>query len=120
VAHQLGALSVVRGPLIRETLALQNIWLPNPPARMAWLAEHLKNLPGSGIIYTLTVRDAERVTEWLKANGYNVDLETATAADMDDLHSIADTPRPRARFCSPLGGKNRHSVCALPEEDATE
>ncbi len=73
VADQLGALNVVRGPLIRETLALQNIWLPNPPARMAWLAEHLKNLPGSGIIYTLTVRDSERVTEWLKANGYNVE-----------------------------------------------
>lgn len=73
VAHQLGALNVVRGPLIRETLALQNIWLPNPPARMAWLAEYLKNLPGSGIIYTLTVRDSERVTEWLKANGYNVE-----------------------------------------------
>ena len=72
VAYQLGALNVVRGSLIRETLALQNIWLPNPPARMAWLAEHLKNLPGSGIIYTLTVRDSERVTEWLKANGYNV------------------------------------------------
>ncbi len=73
VADQLGALNVVRGPLIRETLALQNIWLPNPPARMAWLAEHLKDLPGSGIIYTLTVRDSERVTEWLKANGYNVE-----------------------------------------------
>lgn len=73
VAHQLGALNVVRGPLIRETLALQNIWLSSPSARMAWLAEHLKNLPGSGIIYTLTVRDSERVTEWLKANGYNVE-----------------------------------------------
>lgn len=73
VAAQLGALNVVRGPLIRETLALQNIWLPNPPARMAWLAEHLKSLPGSGIIYTLTVRDSERVTEWLKVNGYNVE-----------------------------------------------
>lgn len=73
VAAQLGALNVVRGPLIRETLALQNIWLPSPSARMAWLAEHLKNLPGSGIIYTLTVRDSERVTEWLKANGFNVE-----------------------------------------------
>jgi len=73
VATQLGALSVVRGPLIRETLALQNIWLPSPAARMAWLAEQLGDLPGSGIIYTLTVRDSERVTEWLKQNGYNVE-----------------------------------------------
>lgn len=91
VASQLGNVTVVRGPLIRESLALQNIWLPSPSARMAWLAENLNNLPGSGIIYTLTVRDAERVTEWLKRNGYNVeayhsqigsdDGETANGAD---------------------------------------
>ena len=73
VAAQLGSIAVVRGPLIRESLSLQNIWLPSPAARMAWLAEHLKTLPGSGIIYTLTIRDAERVTEWLKRNGYNVE-----------------------------------------------
>lgn len=73
VAAQLGAITIVRGPLMRETLALQNIWLPSPAGRMAWLAEHLKNLPGSGIIYTLTIRDAERVTEWLKRNGYTVE-----------------------------------------------
>jgi len=36
---------------------------------MAWLAEYLPNLPGSGIIYTLTVRDAERVADWLKTQG---------------------------------------------------
>ena len=73
VAAQLGTLNIERGSLIRETLALQNIWMPSPAARMAWLAEQLKNLPGSGIIYTLTVRDAERLTEWLKVNSYNVE-----------------------------------------------
>jgi ATP-dependent DNA helicase RecQ len=39
---------------------------------MAWLAEHLNDLPGSGIIYTLTVRDCERVAEWLRSKGHNV------------------------------------------------
>ena len=73
VAAQLGSIAIVRGPLIRESLSLQNIWLPSPAARLAWLAEHLKGLSGSGIIYTLTIRDAERVTEWLKGKGYPVE-----------------------------------------------
>ena len=71
VATQLGRLDIVRGPLVRESLKLQNIWLPSPAARMAWLAEHLPQMPGSGIVYTLTIRDAERVAEWLRLN--NVD-----------------------------------------------
>jgi len=57
---------------VRESLSLQNIQMPNPAARLAWLAENLRELPGSGIIYTLTVRDAERVTEWLKLKGFAV------------------------------------------------
>jgi len=36
---------------------------------MAWLAEHLPNISGSGIIYTLTVRDAKRVADWLQTQG---------------------------------------------------
>ncbi len=94
VAAQLGALSVVRGPLMRETLALQNIWLPSPVARMAWLAEQLKNLPGSGIIYTLTVRDSERVTEWLKQNGYDVE---AYHAKIDSNVDAQDSDGERMR-----------------------
>ena len=74
VASQMGELRIVRGPLIRESLKLQNIWLPSPAARMAWLAEILPRLPGSGIVYTLTIRDAERVTEWLRRK----DIEAAT------------------------------------------
>jgi len=72
VAAQLGALTVSRGPLIRESLALQNIWLSSQAERMAWLAEHLNDLPGSGIIYTLTIRDCERVTDWLRSKGHDV------------------------------------------------
>lgn len=73
VAVQLGALTVSRGPLVRESLALQNIWLSNPAERMAWLAEHLNDLPGSGIIYTLTIRDSQMVTAWLRLKGHNVE-----------------------------------------------
>ena len=72
IIAQLGQnLRVSRGNLIRESLQLQNIYLPSPAARMAWLAEQLPNISGSGIIYTLTVRDAERVADWLKTEGIN-------------------------------------------------
>ena len=68
VAAQLGDLKIERGPLVRESLRLQNIRLPSPAGRMAWLAENLPRMPGSGIVYTLTIRDAERVAEWLRQN----------------------------------------------------
>lgn len=68
VVDQLGTgLIVSRGRLARESLRLQNIELPNKAARMAWLAEQLPKLPGSGIIYALTVRDCERLAEWLRS-----------------------------------------------------
>ncbi|MGE5827521.1 MAG: DEAD/DEAH box helicase, partial [Micromonosporaceae bacterium] len=56
VAEQLGADAVVlRGPLDRDSLRLGVLSLPSPAHRLAWLAAHLDELPGSGIIYTLTV-----------------------------------------------------------------
>jgi len=70
VQSQLGPRLVVhRGPLGRASLRLQNILLPSQAARMAWLAEHLPTLPGSGIIYTLTIRDAQRLSLWLQSEG---------------------------------------------------
>ena len=69
VLSQLGDdIELIRGPLVRESLKLQNINMPSPAARMAWLAQILPTLPGSGIIYTLTQRDAERLSEWLQIN----------------------------------------------------
>ena len=65
-------LEVSHGDLNRPSLTLQTIRLPNQAERLAWLAERLPALPGHGIIYTLTVRDAERVAEWLELRGLNV------------------------------------------------
>lgn len=70
VATQLGGgVNVQRGPLVRESLALQSVQMPGPAERLAWLADHIPALPGSGIVYTLTTRDADRVAEWLRGNG---------------------------------------------------
>ncbi|MCD6361697.1 MAG: ATP-dependent DNA helicase RecG, partial [Armatimonadetes bacterium] len=85
VSKQLGDLQIVRGPLIRTSLKLQNIWLPSPAARMGWLAEKLPSLPGSGIIYTLTIRDAERVAEWLKRNGIDAAAYHSGSEDRVEL-----------------------------------
>ena len=69
VQSQLGDVGVQRGILMRESLALQNLKLPSQQARLAWLAEHLDALPGTGIIYTLTKRDADQVANWLRLRG---------------------------------------------------
>ena len=69
VQTQLGDVGVQRGLLMRESLALQNLKLPSQQARLAWLAEHLDALPGTGIIYTLTKRDADQVANWLRLRG---------------------------------------------------
>jgi ATP-dependent DNA helicase RecQ len=69
VRRQMGDVEVFRGPLVRASLRLQNIELPSQTARLAWLAQHLPSMPGSGIVYTLTIRDAERVARWLNQNG---------------------------------------------------
>ena len=69
IGSQLGDIRIQRGPLQRETLALQTLHLPDQAARLAWLAEHLPELPGTGIVYTLTRRDADQVADWLRQNG---------------------------------------------------
>ena len=66
-----GAL-VLRGPLERESLSLGVLHLPDAAHRLAWLADHLDSLPGSGIVYTLTVAAAEEITAFLRQRGHTV------------------------------------------------
>jgi ATP-dependent DNA helicase RecQ len=73
VAEQLGDGSLVlRGPLDRESLRLGALRLPSAAHRLGWLAAHLDELPGSGIVYTLTVAAAEEVAGFLRERGYPV------------------------------------------------
>ena len=68
VKSQLGDIEIQRGPLVRKSLSLQTIRMRDQPSRLAWLAKHLPDLPGTGIVYVLTKRDAENVAGWLKSN----------------------------------------------------
>ena len=68
VQTQLGDIGIQRGSLMRSSLALQTIQLPTQAERLAWLAEHVASLPGTGIVYTLTKRDAKQVADWLQSH----------------------------------------------------
>ncbi len=63
---------VLRGSLDRESLHLGVVPLPTQAARLAWLAEHLGALPGSGIVYCLTVAATQTVADHLRAHGLDV------------------------------------------------
>ena len=62
----------IRGPLARASLRLGVLSLPDARSRLGWLLEHLNELPGSGIIYTLTVAGAQDTARLLREAGHNV------------------------------------------------
>ncbi|WP_128374991.1 RecQ family ATP-dependent DNA helicase [Streptomyces cavernae] len=95
VAEQLGTggttdALVLRGPLDRESLSLGVVRLPDAAHRMAWLAEHLDELPGSGIVYTLTVAAAEEVTAFLRQCGHRVASYTGRTENADRQQAEED------------------------------
>ena len=63
---------VLRGSLDRDSLHLGVLQLPSTAHRLAWLADHLGELPGSGIIYTLTVAATHDVADYLREHGHAV------------------------------------------------
>jgi ATP-dependent DNA helicase RecQ len=105
------ALRTYRGPLARTSLRLEVVELPRPAERLAWLVTHLSGadtdagppgavdansrtptaaggppLAGSGIVYTLTKRDADQVATFLSANGIRA---VAYSGDQDPDDRIA-------------------------------
>tara|TARA_R110000764_G_scaffold20693_2_gene52978 strand:- start:25265 stop:27379 length:2115 start_codon:yes stop_codon:yes gene_type:complete len=71
IEGQLGDIQTQRGELGRDSLTLQNIRLPDQASRLAWLAQVIPQFDGTGIVYTLTTRDAEQVADWLVQNDIN-------------------------------------------------
>jgi ATP-dependent DNA helicase RecQ len=78
-------LTIIRGDLGRPSLTLQTIKMPSQAERLAWLAEQLPKIPGSGIIYTLTIRDAALVSDWLRSRGFAVASYTGQSEDRPKL-----------------------------------
>ena len=84
ITDQLGAsLLTLRGTLDRESLALAVADVPAQAERMAWLAQTLPTLEGSGIVYVLTIADGERVAAFLRRQGIEAEAYSG-ATDNDD------------------------------------
>ena len=74
---------VLRGPLDRASLRLGVVSLPTAGHRLGWLADNLSRLPGSGIIYTLTVAAAEDTATFLRSLGHKVASYTGQTDDAE-------------------------------------
>ncbi|WP_125078936.1 RecQ family ATP-dependent DNA helicase [Mycobacterium sp. P7213] len=93
VAGQLGVgggdTLVLRGGLDRESLRMSVVHAGGPAQRAAWIGTHLQQLPGSGIVYTLTVAQAHDVAADLRAQGFAVAAYTGStdSADREQLEA---------------------------------
>lgn len=93
VAAQLGVgggdTVVLRGGLDRESLRLSVVQAGGPAQRAAWIAAQLDSLPGSGIIYTLTVSQAHDIATLLRERGHQVAAYTGSteAAEREQLEA---------------------------------
>lgn len=97
IRTQLGDILIQRGPLGRESLALQAMTLPDQASRLAWLAQVIPSLPGTGIVYTLTTRDAEQVAEWLQRNGIEASAYYSDVSPPEWLQAQGLTDKNRYR-----------------------
>ncbi len=88
VADQLGTDTVVlRGPLARSSLRLAVVPGLNGLERYAWVADALGDLPGSGIVYALTVDSVTSLAGFLEAQGYAVAAYTGQT-EVAERHRI--------------------------------
>ncbi|GAB3902769.1 hypothetical protein GCM10027612_68380 [Microbispora bryophytorum subsp. camponoti] len=85
-----GEVFVLRGPLERDSLHLSVARLGGADQRLAWLARTLHELPGSGIVYTLTVAAAQEIAAYLREQGHTVVAYTGQTEPADRLAAEED------------------------------
>ena len=83
-----GRLTTIRGNLSRENLYLQVIKVNSEDEKMIWLASNLKNLYGTGLIYTGTRVNTEVYAQWLRYCGidaidYNAGYDADTRKEVE-------------------------------------
>ncbi|MGM9831857.1 MAG: RecQ family ATP-dependent DNA helicase [Paludibacteraceae bacterium] len=84
-----GQLITIRGNLARPNLALQVIKVQSEEEKMIWLAQHLNQIEGTGLIYTGTRNGTEIYAQWLKYIGinaidYNAGLDAETRKSIEN------------------------------------
>ena len=93
IGKQLGESTLTfRGTLARTSLTLSVVPGLSPLERYAWMADALEQLPGSGIVYVLTVAEAERLTAFLRSCGHAVEAYTGQT-DADTRLKVEDLLR---------------------------
>lgn len=97
VAEQLAAgasseVLTIRGQLARDSLRLAVLPRAGMDHHLAWLATHLGQLEGSGIVYTLTVSAAEDVAAALGSAGHKVAAYTGRS-DAEERAAMEDALR---------------------------
>ncbi|MGI8486037.1 MAG: helicase-related protein, partial [Thermomicrobiales bacterium] len=95
IMSQLSDIRVLRGPLLRENLALQSLGRMSVADRLAWLASALPTIERQGIIYTLTTSDADTVTLWLNFRGisaasFHSQLTLELRSELEDRFEASD------------------------------
>lgn len=78
-------LSVTHGDLHRPNLVVQSAWVESIPERMLLVKQLIEMLPGSGIVYTSTVRDANRLALWLASCGIEAKAYTGSTENRPEL-----------------------------------
>jgi len=80
---------VLRGNLDRTSLHLSVVKVPTASGRAAWIGTQLNSLPGSGIIYALTVAGARDLAGVLRDQGHEVAAYTGATdpAEREQLES---------------------------------
>ena len=86
VAAQLGADSVtLRGSLARASLRLAVVPELSTLEGYAWVADALAAMPGSGIVYVLTVAETERLSSFLRERGHDVAAYSGQTQNREEL-----------------------------------
>ena len=120
VEAQLGGhVDVSRGSLVRKSLFLQNIRLRTQEERLAWLAETLKDrIAGSGVVYALTIRDADRVARWLRMNGLSAYAYSSGAMPPEDMDvALREELEESEAWTTSTGGEARSNAYRMFLED---
>ncbi|WP_186807966.1 RecQ family ATP-dependent DNA helicase [Priestia megaterium] len=88
VKDQIGHdIKLIRGNLSRESLRLSILRIPHHPHRLAWLAENLLKIKGTGIVYCNTISECERVADWLSSKGINALPYHSKCQDREELEN---------------------------------
>lgn len=89
-------LVITHGDLHRPNLVVQSAKVDSMPERMLLVKQLVERLPGSGIVYTSTVRDANRLALWLESCGIEAKAYTGDSENRPELEEALQNNKLKA------------------------